>query len=211
MLGKYWPNSEQVERCIRTEAEELDSYVLQVVHEPMSLNAVNINTGDSRKVSVDAESELLAHLKLHSRPIPILGDAGSGKSHLIRFLHVHLNNDPETKDWIVKRVRKSSSLKQVLETLLDGMKGDKFDELRNKIREVVDNRQPEEIADLLIVFMSHRLQQLLDSTQKRVEDIKRSGGTVSEKEKDELTRIKKHASSEKLPSLLGDPNYKEKK
>ena len=126
MLTKYWPDSSQVENCIRTEAEELRPYVLQVVHEPMRLREKNINTGESRFFSAGAENELLAHLKRHSRPIPILGDAGSGKSHLIRLIDVQLQNDPETQDWIVKRIPKSASLRQVLLILLEGMQGERF-------------------------------------------------------------------------------------
>ena len=165
MLEEYWPDSRQIETCIRTEAEELSPFVLQVVHEPMHLIEVNITNGNERSIQVDAEEELLRHLKKHSRPIPILGDAGSGKSHLIRWIDVRLKNDLDTKDWVVKRIPKSSSLRQVLEILLEGMQGAKFDLLRAKIQEVGERRSTEEVADLLLVFMSHRLKELLEVNQ----------------------------------------------
>lgn len=210
MLQKYWPNENQIYHCIRTEAEELSSFVLQVVHEPMHLRELNTKNNQSRSIKTDAETVLLEHVKRHSRPIPILGDAGSGKSHLIRFLDVQLKNDPDTKDWIVKRIPKSSSLRQVLQILLEGMQGQVFDKLRNNIQEVGDKLKAEEVADHLIVFMSHRLGELLETTQDRIQSIQRSGGEVSEAEKITLQKIRKHAPSNRLPSLLGDPNFKER-
>ena len=210
MLNNYWPNNDQVKNCIRTEAEELDSFVLQVVHEPMSLTRTNISTNKSTFIESAAEDALLEHLKSNPRPIPILGDAGSGKSHLIRLLHVKLNDDPMTKDWIVKRIHKSSSLKEVLETLLDGMEGEDFDDIRSKIGDVVEKNKPEQVADHLITFMGHRLQDLLEDTQTRMAELKNTGKTLGEEEKENLRKIQQHASREKLPSLLSDPNFKER-
>jgi hypothetical protein len=209
MLQEYWPNERQIQCCIRTEAEELSPYVLQAIHEPMRLRKLNINTGDSSYISENSEEELLNHLKIHNRPIPILGDAGSGKSHLIRLLDVQLHNDPETKDWIVKRIPKSSSLRRVLEILLDGMEGDSFDKLRTRITDVGKKLKTQNVADYLILFMGHRLEELLEETNKKVNEIKASGGTVSEEQKAELRLIKQHAPMNKLPSLLSDPNFKE--
>jgi nicotinamide riboside kinase len=210
VLNNYWPNSDQVKNCIRTEAEELDSFVLQVVHEPMSLTSVNIKTNRQTVIESEAEEALLEHLKSNPRPIPILGDAGSGKSHLIRLLHVKLNDDPMTKDWIVKRIHKSSSLKEVLETLLDGMEGKEFDDIRGRIKEVVEKNKPEQVADHLITFMGHRLQDLLEDAESRKSDIKNTGRTISEEERENLSKLMRHASRGKLPSLLSDPNFKER-
>ena len=210
MLDIYWPNRSQVEACIRTEAEELSSYVLQVVHEPMHLKEVNINTGDSKSVRTHAEKQLLDHLKLHSRPIPILGDAGSGKSHLIRLIDVQLRNDPETQDWIVKRIPKSSSLRQVLEILLEDMHGEKFDDLRGQINEVGDRLNTGEVADYLTLFMGHRLQEMLKQTQDDIAGIRKSGREISPEDKAKLRRIKQHGASTRLPALLSDPNFKER-
>ncbi|MDA7686502.1 protein DpdH [Pseudomonadales bacterium] len=210
MLDNYWPNKQQVSDCIRTEAEELSAHVLQVVHEPMHLRAFDISNGKSEFFFDNAELKLLDHLKIHSRPIPILGDAGSGKSHLIRLLDVQLENNPETKDWVVKRIPKSSSLRQVLEVLLEGMQGEVFDTLRKSINDVGDNLDTEEVADHLIVFMSHRLKELHVSTQERIEEIRRSGAEVSNEEKLNLKRIRQHAPLNKLPALLSDPNFKDR-
>jgi hypothetical protein len=210
MLDKYWPDNIQISNCIRSEAEELSSYVLQVVHEPMYLRKFDINNGNSNLIHVNAEDKLLEHLKLHSRPIPILGDAGSGKSHLIRLLDVQLKNTPETQDWIVKRIPKSSSLRQVLEILLEGMHGENFDTLRKNIKEVGDKLDTEEVAEHLIVFMSNRLKELHDSMQQTLDGIKKSGRKVSKEDEVNLKRLKQHAPSNQLPSLLGDPNFKDR-
>jgi len=210
MLGGYWPDRDRVESCIRTEAEELDSNVLRVVHEPMRLSKWNINTGEKEFISEDAESALLDHLKRYSRPIPILGDAGSGKSHLVRLLDIKLGDDPETKDWIVKRIPKSSSLRQVLEILLKDIEGENFDSIRNNIKEVGSKLETEQVVDYLVVFIKHRLRELLKSTTDKIESIKNSGGKVSEMDKKRLLLIKQHAPDGNLPALLSDPSFQER-
>lgn len=209
MLNEYWPTEEQVSKCIRDEAEELPDHVLVAVHEPMILEKTLLQTGESEVYRNDAESAVLENVKKSERPVPILGDSGIGKSHLIRLIDIKLRNDPDTKDWIVRRIPKSASLREVLSILLEGLDGELFESARQRIKDVGQQLKPREVAEHLIVFMSHRLQEKYDSLRQEYNQIRQSGERVSEEKKREFDVVKRHASSNALPALLGDSNYKE--
>jgi hypothetical protein len=209
MLSSYWPNLKQIDQCIRKEAEELASHVLLAVHEPMILNKLNISNNTSEKFKVNAEDALLEHLLHSERPIPILGDAGSGKSHLVRWIDMRLATDPRTKDWLVRRIPKSSSLRQVLEILLGDLEGEFFDNVRTKIKDVGERLNTREVADHLIVFMAHRLELLKQDNDKQISEIKTSGQVPELEFHQRAGLIKRHVKLAGLPALLGDPNFKE--
>ena len=116
MLESYWPLKEQIANCIRTEAEELAEHVLLAVHEPMVLKRRLSNSLDGDRKT---ENDLLEHFLKTERPIPIIGESGIGKSHLIRWLDAKLRVHPESVDWHIRRIPKNASLRMVLEILLD--------------------------------------------------------------------------------------------
>lgn len=210
MLDKYWPQENQIYKCIRTEAEELSDHVLMAVHEPMTLVKSFVDDNDKSKVfSVNAERELLKNLKMSSRPVPILGDSGSGKSHLIRLLDIKLRQDPDCKNWLIKRIPKSASLREVLTILLDGLEGDVFDDARQKIAEVDHHFTTREVADHLIVFMGHRLQDKYTEMQSESAELKQNATQVDSETIKRMQSIQRHAKSSALPALLGDSDYKE--
>ena len=195
MLNEYWPTEEQVSKCIRDEAEELPDHVLVAVHEPMILEKTLLQTGESEVYRNDAESAVLENVKKSERPVPILGDSGIGKSHLIRLIDIKLRNDPDTKDWIVRRIPKSASLREVLSILLEGLDGELFESARQRIKDVGQQLKPREVAEHLIVFMSHRLQEKYDSLRQEYNQIRQSGERVSEEKKREFDVVKRHACS----------------
>ncbi len=209
MLNDYWPLEEEVSRCIRDEAEELPDHVLMAVHEPMILEKKLLQTGETEVYRDGAESAVLENVKKSERPVPILGDSGTGKSHLIRLLDIKLRNDPDTKDWIVRRIPKSASLREVLSILLDGLEGELFESARKRIKDVGQQLKPREVAEHLIVFMGHRLQEKYDALRQEIMQIKQSGGSVTQEKKKEFDVVRRHAASNALPALLGDSNYKE--
>lgn len=60
----------------------------------------------------------------------ILGESGTGKSHLIRWLSA--NVPPSSKRHLIQ-IPRFTNLKQILLLMLEGMEGPKFDEYRNRI------------------------------------------------------------------------------
>jgi ABC-type methionine transport system ATPase subunit len=130
-LKNYWPSKVHIAQCIRTEAEELAEVTLLAVHEPMRLLKKE-TTGDKYVT----EHDLLDHLLKIDRPIPIIGRSGVGKSHLIRWLSTQLKLREESKDWHVVRIPKNASLREVLDLLLMGLKGEVFEQARSQINNI---------------------------------------------------------------------------
>ncbi len=125
-LLSYWPTREEVDRCIKSEAEEVSDEVLMAVHQEFPLAYSKV--GPDGKVVADSrqrasEDDLLRHL-LGSAPegslvVPITGASGVGKSHLIRILDARLRRLPNASRYLIIRIPKSASLRRVVELILE--------------------------------------------------------------------------------------------
>lgn len=208
-LEQYWPKEEFIAQCIRTEAEELPEQVLLAVHEPMNLQRVGLDTDDSL-----TEQDLLAEFLNSERPIPIVARSGMGKSHLIRWLHAQLKLLPECRDWHIVRIPKNASLRQVLEILLRGLDGEIFEKARQDISTVGEQFSTKNVADLLLIFMSQRLEKMSEAAALSYKEITQNPGlknTLGKEDIEKLKRILKHTGKDKtLASLITDPNFKKR-
>ncbi|KAB2925159.1 MAG: hypothetical protein F9K30_08250 [Dechloromonas sp.] len=125
-LLSYWPTHEEIDRCIKSEAESVADEVLLAVHQEFPLAYATVGPDgkvvpDSRQVA--SEDDLMRHL-LGSAPegslvVPITGASGVGKSHLIRMLDARLRRHPKASRYLVIRIPKSASLRRVVELILD--------------------------------------------------------------------------------------------
>ena len=125
-LLNYWPTHEEIDRCIKSEAEAVADEVLLAVHQEFPLAYATVGPDgkvipDSRQVA--SEDDLLRHL-LGSAPegslvVPVTGASGVGKSHLIRMLDARLRRNPKASRYLIIRIPKSASLRRVVELILD--------------------------------------------------------------------------------------------
>lgn len=208
MLDVYWPDEANIDKCIRAEAEELSDRVLLAVHEPMFLVRSLSEINEKKEFSTNAEDALLENLISSNRPVPILGDSGSGKSHLIRWLDIKLKSSELTKDWIVRRIPKSASLREVLSILLDGLEGEIFEKARDKVKSVGESINARKIAEHLIVNINNQLVNIYDTALAEKETLRQSKQIISPERVNLLKATITHAHPESLSSLLGDTNYK---
>ncbi|MGD9676457.1 MAG: protein DpdH [Candidatus Bipolaricaulia bacterium] len=67
----------------------------------------------------------------HTLVIPIVGEPGTGKSHIIRWLRAAIG---DRDDFVVRHIpREGTSLPQVVRILLEGLDGGRFDEVRQQM------------------------------------------------------------------------------
>ena len=205
MNSSYWPSTENIHVCMQKEAEVLPAKVLLAVHHPMHLAKRSV---DGRQVGENlSEHDLLEAVITIDRPIPIIGAAGSGKSHLIRWLDAQLRTNKESSNWHVVRIHKNSSLRGSLELLLEGLSGETFDTLRSSIKTVGEKLDVQEVAHHLVVFVASLIESRYRSAEERYQQIRETNAELDEDEKEELQRLKRHAGPECLPALIKDQNF----
>src|SRR5262245_3099957 len=102
-LSSYWPQQDEITRCIKREAETASEAVLLAVHQPMPL-AVR-NSGSLHETEIRdrefVESFLTTDLPEGILLQPVTGASGAGKSHLIRWLAAQLERDARAKRMVV--------------------------------------------------------------------------------------------------------------
>ena len=69
--------------------------------------------------------------------MPIIGESGTGKSHLVRWLHLRLPVDPRRR--LVYIPKYGTNLRRVIELILTDMEGEEVDELRRELDKAVDS------------------------------------------------------------------------
>src|SRR5882672_4696615 len=122
-LAKYWPTLQDIDQCIKPEAEGAADAVLLAVHQPPPLTYRVVNS--ERKVPTN-EEELIKFFMTPNVPtgahlVPITGASGVGKSHLIRLLHARIGHLANASRYHVIRIPKSASLKRVVELILENL------------------------------------------------------------------------------------------
>lgn len=140
-LLNYWPSLDEINRCIKAEAENSSDEVLLAVHQQFPLSYSRV--GPDGKVMPGSktpatENELISYFVADapsgSHVLPITGASGVGKSHLIRILDARLRRLPDAHRYLIIRIPKSASLRRVVELILeaeplqdpkyDGVKGE---------------------------------------------------------------------------------------
>lgn len=192
---------------MNTEAEVAAEHVLLAVHEPMRLSKRQMNAvqGEAK-----TEHDLLQDLLNQSYPIPILGDAGSGKSHVVRWLDAKLKVHETSADWHIRRIPKGASLRQVLEILLDGLDGENFETIRARVRKVGEGLKVEQVANLLIAYIENALADLHDKKEAYCLEIKSTGNQVPKEDQSRMGLLKRHAKPGGLATLVGDSTFKKR-
>ncbi|MEO5685884.1 MAG: protein DpdH [Burkholderiaceae bacterium] len=163
-LDRYWPSVQQVDECIRTEAEVVDDAVLLAVHEPGPLLVRSANGASEEPAT---EQELLEALM---RPaddgsavlVAITGESGVGKSHMIRWLHAQLQRHPKRDKLVIVLVPKTASLRQIVERILAPLEGEAYRHLQAELQKAVEQLNTRDaslmLAASLGIELEHKLQ-----------------------------------------------------
>lgn len=193
MLESYWPEADQINACIKNEAEHADDAVLLAVHQPSPLTTRNAGTNIETPVS---EKQLLDAFLSDDVPggyllFPITGPSGIGKSHIIRWLDAQLQRSSKRDRLHIIRVPKSASLRKVVELILAPLEGDpRFEKSRADLTRAV----AEVDKQRAVVLFRAEIENALTSRAKAMR--------VEARENRDLRPLIGHAQS--LPKLFSD-------
>lgn len=200
-LQSYWPREDNVTACILTEAESLADSQLLAVHEPMHLDRVEFHSG---KVIQVGEGALLDFLLEHNRPLPLIGASGVGKSHLVRWVHAQLKRREDYAKYHIIRIPKNASLPRVLTTILEDLKGEQYESIREKVNGVGQQLIPENVAEHIALKLRQALNAAWKSAVEELQQEQMGKIQLDESRKKKLKEIQQHAASTRLPALFFD-------
>jgi hypothetical protein len=134
-----WPTGQ--ESLVVADVAAQTDQVLLAVHQPPRLKEMPVPLPGQRSEAIaqaqDAgQEELLERLmtpepREHTLVIPIIGEPGTGKSHIIKWLRAAI---PRRDDLVIRHIpREGTSLPQVVRILLEGLEGGRFDEVRKQM------------------------------------------------------------------------------
>lgn len=202
MLQKYWPEADQVNACIKNEAETADVSVLLAVHQRTPLTTRNAGTNIETPVS---ERELLDTFLSNNVPggyllFPITGVSGVGKSHLIRWIDAQIRRSSRREHLHIILIPKSASLRRVVELILEPLAGNpKFEKLRSALTRAVAEVDERTAVVLFRAQIENALASRADAMRHEAREYKERAA--------ELRPLIGHA--EMLPKVFGDAALKD--
>lgn len=131
-LLNYWPKADEINKCIKHEAEGANDAVLLAVHRPSPLS---YRLYSSTEKVATTEEELFDYLMSKDvaegvHIVPITGASGAGKSHMVRILNARLQSLNGDGKYVVIRIPKSASLRTVVELILEQLEGDEYAQVK---------------------------------------------------------------------------------
>ncbi len=196
-LLKYWPTQESVAACLKIDAESASEAVFLAVHQPVTFERYEIGSQSGNVVRCGEQELLDAFLKPNLSDgrviIPLVGSAGLGKSHVVRWIHSKLQQMPDADRRVVIRIPKGTSLKGVLGLLLDKLDDPEYEPFREKLRKAQDELDADEAAGLLCEMLAHTL----------IENAQAAGAILQNNPNDRETRaVQAYGDPKIMPTLL---------
>lgn len=138
-LLNYWPTAEEVNSCIKPEAEGAPESVLLAVHQPSPLSYRQLPSGEKLPASEDDLYEyfMTANVPTGAHVVPITGSSGVGKSHLVRILAARLRSLPQPDRYLVIRIPKSASLRSVVELILAPLPDNQYGSVKQEFKKAL--------------------------------------------------------------------------
>ncbi len=177
-LLDFWPTAEAINACMPSEAEVISDAAFLAVHQPVRLLRGSLTNPDAAKEPAD-ERAVLDALLTPQLPegyvvVPIVGPSGVGKSHLVRWLGLHLTDERH----VVVSIPKSTSLRRILEGILDQVGGGEYDDIRRRLATAHDTLDDIAAEEKLLTEFRIALRRKTDEAKKACVEAKLSGRTV---------------------------------
>lgn len=171
-------------KIIKPDAEEIVDHVFRLVHCPTELKVAD--TADGQRISLPPEKVLERFLDPARDYVQgvVLGESGTGKSHFIQWLRLHINEDPAT---ILLTIPKSgTSLRGIVQRLIDRLPGEERLVYQEKLAEAGTNAATH----------AAKVSKFLDSLAYTIQ----TSDLASDAAEIDLAEL--------LPDVLRDPNFR---
>ena len=200
-IAQYWPTERDCLDCIKPEAENPGDSVFLAVHQTMHFMRRSFG---SNSVEEKSEKELLSEF-LRDDPsgrviIPILGESGIGKSHVIRWLDVKLRQLVDSQTRHVIRIPKSSSLKSVLGLILKDLEGSRYDDIRRQLQSAREKMDMITARQNVRAALLTAIEKKAKEASQRIANARASGTTPDHHD----VLWNEHGHINKLPAIFGD-------
>lgn len=196
-LLKYWPITDEINACIKHEAEGAHDAVLLAVHRPSPLSYKQISSGKKFNASEEVLFEYLISKDVPSgvHVVPITGASGVGKSHMVRILNARLQSLNADGKYVVIRIPKSASLRRVVELILEKLPEDEYAQVRAEFAKALT--EDLDVKTAVIRFQG----QLTIALSQLAKELK---ARVTANPRDSVLKTQLgHAAN--LPKFMGDP------
>jgi hypothetical protein len=194
-LLNYWPSKDEVNRCIHPVAEAAHEAVLLAVHQPSSLSFRVLPDGAKQTAT---EDDLYAYFTSDDvstgvHVVPITGASGVGKSHLVRILEVRLHAAADADRYLIIRIPKTASLREVVRLILAPLPDEKYSEVKAAFSKAL----AEVRIETAVIDFQAKLEIALENLAKKLK------AKLEEGRNPVLTEQMAHASA--LPKFMRDP------
>lgn len=197
-MEKYacWTGSFASE-VMNTEALQVADDVFLATHQPQVVRVEKSDVKGTFRVAKGTNIDEQELLQLLLSPdedhvqIAVVGAAGSGKSHLVRWLYLNI---PRSDRYEVVLIPKSANLQQVIEAFIEGRQGEIYERIRTELKKArIREADDSEIRDRLLNEFCVLIASGSPSKDSRVSDEERDIREI-------LTSY--------LPDLLYDPEFR---
>lgn len=180
----------QVQRVMNVEATQPPDHIFLATHHPIAMKRGELIKGES-EIRYSENRFLKDFLGTDDFAfVPVLGSAGTGKSHLIRWLAANIESTDKRKVLLIPKI--GTNLKDIIDLILniEGIEGEKFDDYRQRLKR----------ATITLTELQAR-EQLLNQLAIAV-------GANGSHNRSQLTEMQDYLVEE-LDSLLYDPFFRE--
>ncbi|GII65351.1 hypothetical protein Skr01_54360 [Sphaerisporangium krabiense] len=152
---------ETASATISTEAVNPSAGVFLATHAPLRIRRSLINGRSLTPTNATADERIVLQDFLEAKSntgtllMPVVGDSGSGKSHLVRWVREHI--PPSVRRRVIYLEKTETSLKSVVEKLLEGAEGDSLDQLRKDVRSFSEGMTEESLSRRLVNALNEAL------------------------------------------------------
>lgn len=182
--------SEQVQRIMNVEATQPLDHIFLATHYPIAMKRGELIKGESQICYSEEEflKDFLATADFAF--VPVLGESGTGKSHLIRWLAANIESTDKRKVLLIPKI--GTNLKDIIALILniEGIEGKKLDEYRQRL---------------------HQATSTLTEVQARIQLLNQLAVVVGNKGKRDRSQLtdEQNYLVDELDSLLYDPFFRE--